>query len=461
VQGIVRDITVRKRTEEELRRTTEELEFLILERTTDLVKTNEALEKEIAERKEIERHITATNDLLKLFSQTFLRREYLDALVELLRTWCRCDGVGIRLVDEYGNIPYGSYAGFSREFWEEESCLSTRKDQCLCPRIVSEKPDPQESPYMTPKGSFFCNDMECFIAAMTKEERARYRGACAAHGVASLATIPVRYREKVLGAIHLVDKGKDNVQLKLIQFIESLSPLIGEALYRFYIEEALMSSREQLRNLSMHLQAAIEEERTKIAREIHDELGQTLTAASMELSRIKAKKTSQKSVSALVLSASELIDSAVQDIQRICSELRPRVLDHLGLLAAIEWQAKKFSERSGIRCTLDIGTSPANLPDTMSTALFRIFQETLTNVARHAKATEVTVHMGVIDNTLVLEVKDNGKGIGKQKIFGKNSFGIMGIRERVHDFGGSVVIKSVMNKGTTVTVEVPLNKGGE
>ena len=136
------------------------------------------------------------------------------------------------------------------------------------------------------------------------------------------------------------------------------------------------------------------------------------------------------------------------------------MLDHLGLWAAIEWQAKKFSERSGIRCSLDLTAPQRSLPEATSTALFRIFQETLTNVARHAKATEVTVHMGIVHDILMLEIKDNGKGIGRKKIFGKDSFGIMGIRERVHDLGGTVTFKSIRNKGTSVTVEVPMTKGG-
>ena len=454
------DITARKDAEEVLRKAKEELEVSVRKRTADLLTANQELEEEIAVRREIQQHITATNELLKLFSQTFLRKEYLDELIGLLRKWCECDGVGIRLIDEQGNIPYGSFSGFSREFWEQENCLSVKKDHCVCPRIISQRPSLQEVQHMTPNGSFFCNDMTCFISAMTEKQRARYRGTCAEHGFASLATVPIRYRNRVLGAIHFVDKNKGKVPRKLVEFIESLSPLMGEALYRFYLEEALMSSREQLRNLSMHLQDAREEERTKVAREIHDELGQTLTAAIMELSRIKAVKELQESVSDIVRSASELIDRAVQDIQRICSDLRPRVLDHLGLWAAIEWQAKKFSERSGIRCSLDLTAPQRSLPEATSTALFRIFQETLTNVARHAKATEVTVHMGIVHDILMLEIKDNGKGIGRKKIFGKDSFGIMGIRERVHDLGGNVTFKSVRNKGTTVTVEVPITKGG-
>ncbi|MBI5640031.1 MAG: PAS domain S-box protein [Nitrospirae bacterium] len=456
--GTTQDITKRKQVEEELRRSKEELEIRVEERTADLIKSFNALEKEIAERKETERHIMETNELLKLFSRTLSRREYLQELVGLLRKWSGCECAGIRLIDEEGNIPYSAYAGFSKEFWERENSLSVKKDQCLCIRVIGEKREVRDEPFLTPGGSFCCSDASRFFPEI-KEEEGRYRRACSHHGFRSLAIIPIRYRERMLGAIHLADKKEGKVSLKNIEFIESLTPLIGEALYRFYIEEALMASREQLRDLSMHLQAAREEERTKVARDIHDELGQILTAASIELSMIKRKDSVHKSVSDKLMTVSELIDIAVQDIQRICSELRPRVLDHLGLWAAIRWEAKKFSERSGISCVLKIPRDGTKLPDVVSTALFRIFQEALTNVARHAGAKKVSVHLDIVDDTLVFRIRDNGKGIARQKIFGKNSFGIMGIRERVRDIGGTVTIEGIKNKGTTVKIEVPLDKG--
>ena len=161
-----------------------------------------------------------------------------------------------------------------------------------------------------------------------------------------------------------------------------------------------------------------------------------------------------------IKSAESLIDTAVQDIQRICSELRPRLLDHLGLKAAVEWQSENFSRRTGINFILHLDNGHKKLPDTVATALFRIFQEALTNISRHSRATEVSVYMMTEDNTLVLRVTDNGKGVTKQQLSGEKSFGILGMRERAHELGGTVTFSGLRNKGTTITVKIPLDTGG-
>ncbi|MGC2061409.1 MAG: PAS domain S-box protein [Thermodesulfovibrionales bacterium] len=455
LQGIARDITGRKQVEEYLRRAKEDLEVRVLERTRDLMAANEKLAAEIAEREEREHQTRTTNDLLKLFSHTFLRRDYLDELVRLLGKWCPCTSVGIRQLDEEGAITYAAHEGFSPEFMEQKDCLPLKKNRCTCPRVLEGKPDASELPFMTPGGSFYCNDISCLPSKKAKGVKRQSRRMCALHKYASFAVIPIRYRERALGAIHLADTRKGLVPLSLVAFIESMTPLIGEALYRFSVEEAFMTSRQQLRELSGHLLAAREEERTKVAREIHDELGQLLTAAMIELSSIRGKYKKQKPLVEKILSVSGLLDGAVQDIQRICSGLRPRLLDHLGLRAAIEWEAGQFLKRSGIKCSLKMPQNQKKFSPAVATSLFRIFQEALTNVSRHAGATEVFVLLAVGDGSVVLEIKDNGRGISREKLAGNKSFGIMGIHERAYDLGGTVTIKGT-RKGTTVSVEVPL-----
>ncbi|MBA4374511.1 MAG: hypothetical protein C0402_16800 [Thermodesulfovibrio sp.] len=425
----------RQQVEESLRRAKEDLEARVLERTRDL---------------------TATNDLLNLFSHTFLRREYLEALIKLLGKWCSCTSVGIRELDEKGDITYGAYEGFSAEFMEQEHCLSMKKDRCICPRVLAGKPDAFDLSFMTAGGSFYCNDTACLPSGKAKGMKKMFRGVCVDHKCASLAVIPIRYRERTLGAIHLADRKKGQVPLSLVHFVESMTPLIGEALYRFSVEEAFMTSRQQLRELSGHLLAAREEERTKVAREIHDELGQILTAAMIELAAIRSKYKKQQLLVRKIVSVSDLLDNAVRDIQRICSELRPRLLDHLGLRAALEWEAGQFSKRSGITCSLEMPPERTFFPAEVATSLFRICQEALTNVARHAGATAVTIRLALEGGTVVIAITDNGRGISREKLSGKKSFGIMGIHERTYDLGGTVTIKGIRNKGTTVTVKVPL-----
>jgi PAS domain S-box-containing protein len=227
-------------------------------------------------------------------------------------------------------------------------------------------------------------------------------------------------------------------------------------------EEALKESEEQLRNLAAHLQSIREEERASIAREIHDELGQALTALKMDLSWLDKKLPEEQSpLLKKTKSMSQLIDSTIQTVQRLSAELRPGLLDDLGLLSAMEWQAEEFQKRTGIACELSLGSQEIDLDQERSTAIFRIFQETLTNISRHASATEAIVNLAEKGAQLELTIKDNGKGITEEKISDPKSLGLIGIQERVHFLGGDINIKGIRNIGTTVTVSVPLHKPGE
>jgi PAS domain S-box-containing protein len=224
-------------------------------------------------------------------------------------------------------------------------------------------------------------------------------------------------------------------------------------------EKELIQSRRQLRELASHLESAREMERTRIAREIHDELGQSLTALKMELhwclKRIP-KDNPELLEKAKTLPA--LVDANVHLVQRISSELRQGLLDHLGLSAAMEWQTGQFQERTGIPCDIICEPNDIVLDHTRSTALFRIFQETLTNVVRHADATRVEIVLREKDGGVELTVTDNGKGITEQEIADPKSFGLMGIKERVYSLGGIVTISGSKDKGTTVRVSVPAGR---
>jgi signal transduction histidine kinase len=154
----------------------------------------------------------------------------------------------------------------------------------------------------------------------------------------------------------------------------------------------------------------------------------------------------------------QVVPTGVKCIPPI-TELRPSVLDDLGLTAAIEWQAKEFQNRSGIKCELTINPEEIALDRNRSTAIFRIFQETLTNVARHASATNIHVSMEKKGNRLMLEVRDNGKGITEDRVMGPKSLGLMGMRERALFLGGDLQISGITGKGTTVTVIIPVDRG--
>jgi len=222
----------------------------------------------------------------------------------------------------------------------------------------------------------------------------------------------------------------------------------------------LQRSREQLRNLSAHLESAREKERTRIARELHDELGQLLTALNTDIilmSRDIPEK--EKGLLEKTASMSKLIDMTMQTVKRIYMDLRPGMLDHLGLAVAVGWLADEFQKRTGITCKVQIDPEDLHVDPDLSTAIFRICQETLTNVHRHAEATRVKIDLTETPEFIELRVKDNGRGITKDQLKKQNSFGLLGIQERAFHWRGEVKITGKEGKGTMIAVRLPLTKG--
>jgi signal transduction histidine kinase len=226
-------------------------------------------------------------------------------------------------------------------------------------------------------------------------------------------------------------------------------------------EKKLEDSRGKLRNLAIHLLHAREEERKMVAREIHDELGQILTALKMDLQWIEkrlAPRTTQ--VMEKFHGVVGLADQTIQMVHRISSELRPGMLDDLGLAAAVEWLGGDFSRRNGIPCRVDITVPESRIGGNSSTALFRIIQEALTNVARHAHASHSSVELWEADRALTIRVQDDGRGVTEEQSTSPLSFGLIGIRERVQGLGGEMSITGKPGEGTILTVTIPLPPEG-
>lgn len=225
------------------------------------------------------------------------------------------------------------------------------------------------------------------------------------------------------------------------------------------IEEELKRSREELRNLSIHLQTAREEERRHIAREIHDELGHALTTLKLDLSWLKRKLAQDNGhLVSKTISMLKILDQTVEAVQKISSELRPGVLDYLSFADAIEWQLRDLQRRTDFECNLRIESDfeAIALEQDRSTAIFRVFQEAITNILRHSSASKINVNMKVEERMLILSIEDNGRGINEEQIFDPMSFGILGMRERACFLGGDVKIIGEHNKGTIVELKMPL-----
>ena len=221
-------------------------------------------------------------------------------------------------------------------------------------------------------------------------------------------------------------------------------------------ETALRRSRQELRTLAARLQAGQEEERAQLAREIHDELSGTLTALKMHISLLPDRALKNQTLFLEKLnSMSGLIDESLTRLRSIVSGLRPVVLDKFGLLAAIEWQTSEFQSRSEITCEIHLPTKEVALDADRATAVFRIFQEALTNVARHAEATRVIVELKTDGGNLLLSVRDNGKGLSDDLIKAPTSIGLLSMRERALSFGGATEITSTLGAGTLVSLRIP------
>ncbi len=223
------------------------------------------------------------------------------------------------------------------------------------------------------------------------------------------------------------------------------------------IEARIEQSRQQLRSLAVHLLSVREQERASVAKEIHDDVGQIVAAVRMDLAAVQRKLGSDsRQQQQHIEHTIELLGKVVETVQRVMSELRPPVLDGVGLAAAVEWQLGQFQKRTGINCELVSEMDDGVLSAEGNLALFRILQEALSNVAQHAKATAVQVRLANAQDWLEMEVSDNGRGISEADLRGQQSFGILGMRERVQVMGGEIQIGAPEGGGTRVLVRTPI-----
>lgn len=229
---------------------------------------------------------------------------------------------------------------------------------------------------------------------------------------------------------------------------------------RHLAHERTRASSRQLRALAARLQKVREEERTKIAREIHDELGQALTGLKMDIAWMKDRLPRDHNFRDQCASVIHGIDGTLSTVRRIATDLRPSVLDELGLAAALEWQGQVFEARTGIEVVMNLSIDGGVIPDDLGSSAFRILQESLTNVARHARATRVDIRLRQTADQLTLEVSDDGIGIPKERLEGTESLGIIGMRERALACGGQFSSIGQPGVGTTVLLTVPLSPAG-
>lgn len=237
--------------------------------------------------------------------------------------------------------------------------------------------------------------------------------------------------------------------------VDRVAAVLADVTEQKRAKQELHRSFQQLHALTARLQSVREEERTRLARELHDQLGQALTAIRIDLAALKTTPARDQQLQRID-AISGLVDETIRSVRRLSTELRPGILDDLGLVAALEWAAEEFQARTGIECQVGLPRTNPAIDAERATALFRIFQETLTNIARHAGATQVTIGLSQDNGQLSLEVRDNGRGIGEDQLSTSGSLGILGMRERALLLGGEFFVGNP-GGGTTVRVRIPID----
>lgn len=227
-------------------------------------------------------------------------------------------------------------------------------------------------------------------------------------------------------------------------------------------EEKSRLSQQQLHELSTYLLSMQEKERADISRTIHDDLGQMLTGLKMDIFWLQKRlEPDQKQLIEKTESMTQLIDTGIQSVRQIATELRPGLLDHIGLEAAVEWQLQEFQKRTEIGCTMISTLNEDTLDDAITTTAFRILQEALTNVSRHAQASLVEVTLKATATELLMHVHDNGRGIRENELNNPRAIGLLGMRERASMVNGKVEIQGIIDKGTTLSLRLPLSRGND
>ena len=436
---------------------------------------------DITESKDAEKRQNVTNTQLELFARKSSRKAYLDSSVEVIRNWSGCELVGIRIKDENENIPYESHIGFDEEFLALESPLNLQRDKCVCIRAMLNKSLESEKDLVSGAGSFYCNDSQALLKSLTEEQLKEYRGNCIKKGLLSISVVPIRYRDEILGAIHLADFKKDMVALPKVEFIEStITPLIGEAIHRFNAEA-------ELDKYSTHLEEMVEQRTNELARSNKD-LEQFAYVASHDLQ--EPLRAVAGFVDLLKMRLSESLDEKNTKYMNFAVDgvIRMQTLIH-GLLEYSRvgthskepqpTDAKKALTHAIAHLERTIKESQAKITyDDLPTVCIeelqfvQLFQNLLSNAIKFKSDKKPHIHISAekLDGFWHFAVRDNGIGIEKeyaeriflifQRLHTREKYPGTGIglsicKKIVERHGGKIWIESQAGKGSTFYFTVP------
>jgi PAS domain S-box-containing protein len=467
-----------------------------------------AAARDVTQLKQVERRRDFTTALLALFAQKASSKEYLDSVLEVIRQWSGCQALGIRIVDEHQEIPYESWAGFDPGFLAVENQLSLECDNCCCIRTILEAFEEQDRALLTAGGSFRCDDAMAFVNHLPPEKKSSYRGNCVKFGFASLAIIPIRYRNKMIGAIHLADPRPGRFPPATVEFIESMAPLIGEAVHRFQAEAELAKYRNQLEDLVKQrtgdLEAANQRLQAEIAQRTSAEAALRQTAQELQRSNRDLEQFAYVAshdlqeplravggyVKLLQHRFAEKLDAkALQHIagaadgaarmQRLITDLLAfsRVGSQGGALAPADLNELLNEALSNLRASImeagaKISSDPLPTLPVDALQIVLLFQNLIGNAIKFRSGRTPEIHVGAQrqEGGWLLSIRDNGIGIEPQyferifqifqrlhtrKQYPGTGIGLAICKKIVERHGGAIWVESQPGKGTTFYFSIP------
>jgi len=461
--------------------------------------------RDISEIQKARKKLEASQRFLLIVNRHSQMGPMLEEFIEEIQAVSGCGAVGMRILDSRGSIPFAAFTGYSRDFLHKENPLSIHDTDTMCIRVVQQLTDLQV-PWCTPGGSFFTNASSRLVESTAAAEPGRTCSVCNDYGYESIALIPIRLGKRILGLIHVADAGTDRVPVELVEMLEDAAMQVGAAIQRLRAEDGLRQSNEQLerrvmertselaeanrllsdqiaerrlaenamrksqtelRILSRRLLGAEEHERKRIAVELHDGIGQALSAIKFGMENV-LRDTEQHSAIASLDTLKALIPltrQTIEEVRRICKDLRPSILDDLGILATIGWFCREFETLySTIQIDRQLEIEEKEIPGRLKTAIYRILQEALNNVAKHSGASTVQVSLKSSDSMIQLVVADDGAGFDLDRVLSLKSqergIGLASMRERSELSGGNFEVASAPGSGTKISICWPACAGG-
>ena len=451
--------------------------------------------------KKTEEALQVSHRFLEMANRHTEMEPLLKEFVSQVKELSGCEAVGMRILDEEGNIPYEDAVGFPPQFHRIENHLSIRRHECMCINVIKGKAH-SGLPFYTPGGSFYMNGTSRLLTEFTKAELGKTHNVCNEFGYESVALVPIRLGDRILGLIHVADHSVDAVPLELVEGLERIAMQLGTALQRVQSESALRkahdelemrveqrtaelaraneklsleikereraeqelrNSEKELRLLSTQLLTAQEDERKRISRELHDTIGQSLSAVKFTVENVLQELGEEgdgKGVQTLE-SAVRMAQGAVEEVRRIQKNLRPPTLDDLGLLATISWFCREFEGvYAGIRIEREIDLEEENVPDPLKIVIYRVMQEALNNVAKHSRAKSVRLALRKAYGRVEMEITDSGVGFDPEEAFSRKGaergLGLFSMRERTELSDGRFSITTAKGAGTTILTSWPV-----